>query len=91
MKNFTQILCYTKKGIFLVFCIILSSTIAFAQPTTIKYTSAGSSVFEVPLGITEITVECWGAGGGGTFRNANGLGGGGGGGAYVKSTLTVTP
>lgn len=54
------------------------------------YTS--SDTWTCPEGITEVAVECWGAGGdGGTSISAAG-GGGGGGGAYARvSVLSVTP
>jgi len=46
----------------------------------------------VPEGVTQITIECWGAGGCGSRRTTTGRGGGGGGGAYSKTTtLSVTP
>ena len=53
-----------------------------------------SGPFQVPAGVTSITVEAWGAGGaGGGSTNAGFLsgrcGGGGGGGAYARSTLSV--
>ncbi len=54
-----------------------------------------SGTWTVPLGVTEIIVEVWGAGGaGGGVNGSNGntrLGGGGGGGAYAKSKLEVIP
>ncbi|NLN93066.1 MAG: DUF11 domain-containing protein, partial [Candidatus Hydrogenedens sp.] len=64
-----------------------------AQPTEIVFSSPGSNTFQVPAGITEITVEVWGAGGRGAFRTTgNNLPlAGGGGGAYARSVLTVTP
>lgn len=67
---------------------------ATAQTTlTQSFTSNGSWV--VPAGVTEVTIECWGAGGAGSYRNAGGIGSpdnpgaGGGGGAYAKKVLTV--
>lgn len=55
---------------------------------TVVLTTSGN--FQVPAGVTEITVEAWGGGGGGAL-NAMGARGGGAGGSYAKSTLTVTP
>ena len=56
------------------------------------YTSAGSSTFVVPAGVTSITVKAWGGGGAGgngvTFGNAGGAGGGGG---FVQAAVSVTP
>ncbi len=49
-----------------------------------SYTQNGS--WSVPLGVTKIIIEAWGAGGGGAS------GGGGSGGTYIRtSTLNVTP
>ena len=61
---------------------------AYAQIVT-TYTNSGS--FTVPVGVTEVTVECWGGGGRGGTRTTNGGGAGGGGGAYARSVLTVVP
>jgi len=45
-----------------------------------------------PAGVTEVEVECWGAGGGGGGVTIEYTGGsGGGGGAYVKGKVTVVP
>jgi hypothetical protein len=42
--------------------------------------------------VTQILVECWGAGGGGSYGKSNGRAvAGGGGGAYARSTITVSP
>lgn len=59
----------------------------------VTYTSPGSHSFEVPAGITELTVEVWGAGGsgGGAEDFANRAGGGGGGGGYAKGVISVIP
>ncbi|TDD78786.1 LamG-like jellyroll fold domain-containing protein [Flavobacterium caseinilyticum] len=60
--------------------------------TKVAYTSSGT--WTCPAGVTSITVEAWGAGGGGTIGAAakGYTGGGGGGGAYAKlNTVTVTP
>lgn len=58
------------------------------------YTSYGDYEFIVPTGITEITVHCWGAGGGGMNADFSGSpygGSGGGGGGYARSVWTVIP
>lgn len=52
---------------------------------SVTYTSGNT--FVVPAGVTEITVECWGAGGRGGQRTSGNPGGGGGGGAYSRSVL----
>jgi glycine rich protein/PEGA domain-containing protein/collagen triple helix repeat protein len=47
-----------------------------------------SSTFVVPTGVTKLSVELYGAGGGGTLVRCNG-GGGGGGGAFTSTILSV--
>ncbi|MFN5459452.1 MAG: hypothetical protein ACK5AY_06050 [Bacteroidota bacterium] len=54
------------------------------------YATSGTFTFTVPVGVTKIMVECWGAGGGGAGTNSGNSGGGGGGG-YGKQILTVVP
>lgn len=54
---------------------------------TIKNTSG---TFQVPAGITTMTIRCWGSGGTGFSGSGTG-GGGGGGGAYSEDTIAVTP
>ena len=57
-----------------------------------QYNTPGSWVFNVPAGVTKVTIETWGAGGsGGAYNSCCNAGGGGGGGAYSRSLLTVTP
>lgn len=60
---------------------------------TCTYTSAGQSVFDVPAGVTEVTVTAIGApgGDGSAYADAGGEGGVGGLGAEVTATLIVTP
>jgi len=56
-----------------------------------EYTATGPTTYNVPSGVSNITVKAWGGaggtGGGGTFGGSSGSGGGGG---YVTSTLPVT-
>lgn len=60
--------------------------------TTAVYNTAGSSSYNVPSGVTSITVKVWGGGGGGgAGSNGSGVGGNGGGGGYAKASITVTP
>ncbi len=55
------------------------------------YNEAGEYTYTIPSNITQIKVECWGAGGGGSSVNWNyHAGNGGGGGAYSSSIITVT-
>ncbi|GLB52808.1 hypothetical protein NBRC110019_18480 [Neptunitalea chrysea] len=67
------------------------TTISFSQTST-EITSTGSGTFEIPCGVTSITIEAWGAGGAGGGSNNNNAGGGAGGGsgAYAKGTYSVT-
>ena len=53
------------------------------------YTTTGTATFSVPAGITSLTVEAWG-GGGGSINADNALGAGAGG-AYASSAVTVSP
>jgi hypothetical protein len=55
-----------------------------------SYSTAGTFSFNVPSGISSVTIKAWGAGGGGGGGGDDGAGDDGGGGGYVKSTLTVT-
>ncbi|MCB9044500.1 MAG: hypothetical protein H6550_00030, partial [Chitinophagales bacterium] len=54
----------------------------------ITYTTSGT--WTCPAGVTQVTVECWG-GGGGCGTSYTYAGGGAGGGAYASSVLTVVP
>ncbi|HLA54481.1 MAG TPA: hypothetical protein VK623_00125, partial [Flavobacterium sp.] len=78
----------TKKRLIPVLFFLLFTAIGFAQSQTFN----SSGTFNVPAGVTSVTVEAWGAGGhGGTRLGANGRGGGGGGGAYAMKVISVTP
>lgn len=76
----------------LSFCLFLST--AQAQTVT-EFNAAGTTVeWTVPTGVTQITIEAWGAGGAGGFagdQDRERPTGGGGGGAYAKSTVNVIP
>lgn len=54
-----------------------------------EFTASGS--LTIPIGVTHVFVEFWGAGGGGGDYSAGLPGGGGGGGAYVRAVVPVTP
>lgn len=58
---------------------------------TASFTSAGTSSFTVPAGVSLITVKVWGAGGAGGSGSGNRRGGNGGGGGYAKAVISVTP
>jgi hypothetical protein len=65
----------------------------YSETETVTLTSAGTTTWTAPQGVTQVTVEAWGGGGRGGSRNSSdGRGmGGGGGGAYSRSVLTVVP
>jgi hypothetical protein len=65
------------------------TTVSISGGTVSLYTSTGASTFSVPVGVTSVLVEAWGAGGG--SMNADNTTGAGAGGAYVSSILPVTP
>jgi hypothetical protein len=54
-----------------------------------EFTQSGT--FTVPVGVTHVWVQLWGAGGGGGGASCNRGGGGGGSGAYSSSVLAVSP
>jgi hypothetical protein len=57
------------------------------------YDSPSSGNFEVPAGVTELTIELWGAGGGASIVNTGVevILCGGAGGEYFKKVISVTP
>ncbi|MBQ0908265.1 choice-of-anchor D domain-containing protein [Flavobacterium sp. F-328] len=75
-----------KKNYYLI-ALLLVVAEGFAQ-IPIQYDADG--IFTVPAGVTNVTVEAWGAGGRGATRTSAGRGGGGGGGAYAKGTVSVS-
>lgn len=62
---------------------VISPTLS-SYTVTFSYTG-GDQTMLIPLGVTSVLIQMWGAGGGG---NGTGKGGGG---AYVEGTLTTTP
>ena len=61
-----------------------------SKSDTSMYTTAGTTTYVVPAGVSSITIKSWGAGGAGGGSSSDRAGGAGGGGGYVASTLTVT-
>lgn len=60
--------------------------------TVLTFSTAGSSTWVCPPGVTSIKAECVAGGGAGGQRSTTGGGGGGGGGEYAaEPTLAVTP
>jgi len=52
----------------------------------IIYDTPGSYAFTIPEGVTSLSVQAWGAGGGGAVQSAQGGGGG-----YAQSQISVNP
>ncbi|MDO8317423.1 MAG: choice-of-anchor D domain-containing protein, partial [Flavobacterium sp.] len=78
----------TKKKLYSTLIFILITSLGFSQSQT--FSTAGSSTFTVPAGISMVQIEAWGGGGKGGTRTTAGTSGGGGGGAYVKKSVNVT-
>lgn len=79
-----------------ILAVLLVGFSASAQKIILPYGATGNGTFVVPPCVTSVTVQAWGAGGGGGYRQAAGsVGGygsaGGGGGAYETLTLPVVP
>lgn len=90
---------YMKKMIILLFrklfaFILFSSFLSLLHAqTTVTLSTPGTGTWTVPCGVTSVTVEVWGAGGGGqgvTGNGNSGTGGGGSGGGYVKGAFAVS-
>ena len=80
MKN----LNFPKYFLLLTFTLFLNASIANAVTVTFSYTGS-QQTWTVPNGVTSITVDAHGAGGGDSGGKS------GGNGARVQTTLTVTP
>jgi hypothetical protein len=63
-----------------------------AGATTTTFSTAGLYLWTCPTGITNVQVQCWGAGGGGDGGNSSQGGAGGGGGEYAaEPNFAVIP
>lgn len=90
-SNFTKL-----KQLALAMAFLFFTGMAFAQSGSVEmtqsFTTSGS--WNVPAGVTEITIECIGGGGAGGYVHGKGvlfqLSGGGGGGAYAKKVVSVS-
>ena len=60
-----------------------------ATENSTAFTSGTGNVFDIPAGVTSVTVELWGGGGGGGAGGSDGVGGTGGGGGYTTATLVL--
>jgi len=69
----------------------ITNSINATTATLVTYSAVGSQTFTVPVGVTSITVECWGATGGSGATVWSAIGGIGGYGGYGKGTLAVSP
>ncbi len=69
---------------------VLKSGVEVMASYAQTYSIAGTYTWVCPEGVTSITVECWG-GGGGCGTSYSRAGGGAGGGAYASSILNVVP
>lgn len=58
-------------------------------PVTHSFNTAGSGTLAIPTGATTMTIEAWGAPGGGSV-NGSAPGGGGASGGYCRTVVTVT-
>lgn len=61
------------------------------QHGTLTVTATGTGHFDVPAGVTSLTIEAWGGGGGGGSTGFTNTAPGGGGGGYSRRVSTVTP
>ena len=71
--------------------IALSPKVNRAFAGSQDFTTAATTTWAVPDGVTSITVKVWGAGGGSGGGGGNAVGGAGGGGGFVQDTISVTP
>ena len=78
---------------FLVAFLLLNLSNAYSQIVE-TFTTPGSFTWVCPANVTQVRVQCWGAGGGGGNSGFNSIiygGQGGGGGAYSESIINVSP
>lgn len=72
----------------------LSSATGSFTPVTHSYNTAGAGVETIPVGASTVTIEVWGASGGGNHGSGTGCGAafgpGGGSGGYCRITLSVS-
>ena len=70
--------------------VLVSNQAGAFIPITYSFNTAGAGVLIIPTGATTMTVEVWGAPGGGGVATGGAIGGGGGSGGYAKTIATVT-
>nr|WP_294934436.1 GEVED domain-containing protein [uncultured Flavobacterium sp.] len=82
---------FMKKVFFILTTVLLFSTSDSYGQILTDNTPAGTEVIAIPSGVTSVTVQLWGAGGGGQGATGNPAAGAGGtGGGYIKSTYNVS-
>ncbi|OYU84516.1 MAG: hypothetical protein CFE24_06405 [Flavobacterium sp. BFFFF2] len=94
MKTNKQLVHQSWQRTMMIWCGLLGMIFGYAQTTSVSVTTAGTSTWTCPPGVTSINIESWGGGGGGcgTSNSASRSAGGGAGGAYVKDiNIAVTP
>ncbi len=88
--SFLRLVIRKKRYLIIILAGLLFTINSNAQTQSI-YTVSGTYIWTCPVGVTSVTVECWGGGGKGGTLTSNGAAAGGGGGAYSRSVLTVVP
>ena len=92
MKTLFQ--CFKRSGLVLsvLFAVMLFAKQSHGQGTQ-TFSTAGTFTngFTVPAGVSNITVQVWGAGGGAGGGGTNSRGGGGGGAFATTTNIAVTP
>ncbi|MEA4983039.1 MAG: hypothetical protein VB066_10020, partial [Paludibacter sp.] len=87
-----------KTKILLFFTLFFCFGLFLNAQSVETFTTAGTTIWTCPEGVTAVTVECWGGGGaGGSAQNKSTTttkalrAGGGAGGGYAKKVVPVTP
>ena len=77
-----------------IFVSLLSLILLFAVSNSTAQTTqnfTATTTWTCPVGVSSVTVSCWGAGGGGLTTTTAARGTGGGGGAFAQSSVAVVP
>jgi hypothetical protein len=78
-----------KKISFILLLVLINYPILKLVSQSQTYNTPGTYSFTVPDGVSSITAQVWGAGGGGSKGYLNQKGTGGGGGGFAQGTLSV--
>lgn len=65
--------------------------VAFARPTTVRFTTPGTNNWTVPVGVYSVRAEVWGAGGGSGVSSGGVAGQAGAAGGYAMRVFDVQP